>query len=105
MTIPTDLHEKYATLTAKRPELAVEGLSCGAYWRRVYTWPRESVLEPDEAAALILARWLNEVPCDTLIVRSLTDTKWNVWKHGYAGPNDGKTHLLDALYEYHMERA
>ena len=59
-----DLPSLYAAVCAKRPDLAVEGLR-----RKGCDWYQGCMYESDRiAAALILARWVEALPCGVCLV-------------------------------------
>lgn len=108
-----ELHEMYATLTAKKPILAVPNLRfevCGrcsiehADW---YRGPGDGDFVADDcAAALIRVRWEDALPSRHLLCQT---------EHGFSvvqmigwgiGDVTGKHRsAIEALYHFHMEQA
>lgn len=95
MLIPKNLPEMYATLTAKRSELVVEGLS------RPNTWKRCGLpLYSDEAAALIFVRWWETLPEGGGVERQ--GERYGVYFGEELQGDTLHPDPLTALYEYHM---
>ncbi len=109
------IHEMYATLTEKKPSLAVSMTDDdGAVWRltgidpKMKTWAEESdigkaYLGEKSAAALIRVRWEDAL-----------DDGWCLFKYGVASRVFNavsglsmNTHPdpITALYHFHMEQA
>lgn len=102
MNIPANLHEMYATLTAKRPELGVglDFASCTG-WTRTYCENVYANIHDDEAAALIRCKWEDALPHPTFLFQN--NSSFGIRDaFDHHGPFDWRPDPLTALYHFHM---
>lgn len=111
------LSEMYATLTEKKPSLAVSMTDDdGAVWRltgidpKMKTWAEESdigkaYLGEKSAAALIRVRWEDALPDCHGLARS-TDGYYFIARYGCEHQiTDARKDPIEMLYHFHMEQA
>ena len=133
MKIPDNLAEMYATLTAKRPEMVVDGLmwfpsrkirvgvggyqsqtmDSEAHWGRVF---QSHYRNADEAAALIRSHWEDELPDGRWLDKAQDEPHRATYSICSASWNEDEDSLvigdyvprfddpITALYHYHMGR-
>ena len=123
MKIPDNLAEMYSTLTAKSPEMVVDGLAwmqdpsgCITLWNRSnegIDWRR---LRHDEASALIRSHWEDELPDGRWLDKAQDEPHRATYSICSASWNEDEDSLvigdyvprfddpITALYHYHMGR-
>ncbi len=93
---PANLPDLYARVVAKRPELAVEGLTyescfcgkCGLRWHLREDWCL-SYPKDHRVSEMILARWVEALPIHAGVVRGMDQDNHSRW---YV---DGPRHIYD----------